>query len=130
MEIFDNQQHRMPGGQWQPDETPEVRLGKLEAGLARLELLADDTVHLLANLLSLPDRDNNSLLYPLTPQQRRQKTLEAVLAFVVALASRHPVLLIVEDLHWIDPSTLEFLTLLLDQTATTRLCLVVAVWPD
>ncbi|MCZ6874803.1 MAG: AAA family ATPase, partial [bacterium] len=115
--------------QWQPDETPEVRLGKLEAGLARLELLADDTVHLLANLLSLPDRDNNALLYPLTPQQRRQKTLEAVLACVVALASRHPVLLIVEDLHWIDPSTLEFLTLLLDQTATTRLCLVVTCRP-
>src|SRR5207247_4570648 len=66
----------------------------------------------------------------LTPQQQKQKTLEALLALLLELAARQPVLLIVEDLHWIDPSTLEWLSLLLDQVPTTRLGLLMTTRPD
>ena len=51
----------------------------------------------------------------LTPQRQKQQTLEAIVALLLALAAEQPVLFIIEDVHWIDPSTLEFLTLLIDQ---------------
>jgi tetratricopeptide (TPR) repeat protein len=66
----------------------------------------------------------------LTPQRQRQKTLEALLAWLHAEAQRQPVLLIVEDLHWVDPSTVELLSLLIDRCAPMRLCLVLTARPE
>ena len=66
----------------------------------------------------------------LTPQRQRQKTLEALLAWLLAEATRQPVLFIVEDLHWIDPSTLELLTLLMAQEPTARLLTVLTCRPE
>ena len=66
----------------------------------------------------------------MTPQRQRQKTLDALLAWLLAEATRQPVLLIVEDLHWIDPSTLEFLTLLIDQGPTARLLTLLTCRPE
>ena len=57
----------------------------------------------------------------LTPQQQKQHTLDALLALLVARAAQEPLLLIVEDLHWVDPSTLEFLSLLVEQGPTARI---------
>src|SRR6266436_2143271 len=57
----------------------------------------------------------------LTPQQQKQKTLEALLVLLMARAAQEPLLLIVEDLQWVDPSTLEFLSLLVDQGSTARM---------
>ena len=59
-----------------------------------------------------------------TPQRQRQKTLETLLAWLHVEAQRQPVLLIVEDLHWVYPSTLELPSLLMDQCAQMRFCLV------
>ena len=78
-------------------------------------------VPLFAGLLSIP----LPAQYPpltLTPPRQRRKTLEALLAWLLAEAARHPVLLIVEDLHWGDPSTLEFLSLVVEQVPAARLC--------
>ena len=66
----------------------------------------------------------------LTPQRQRQKTLEALLAWLWREATRQPVLFIVEDLHWIDPSTLELLTLLMAQGPTARLLTVLTCRPE
>ncbi len=109
--------------QWQEDETPEEKLRTLETTLTSSGLALPEVVPLLAALLSLPLPAH----YPplaMTPQQQRQKTLEALLTWLYAEAKRQPVLVIVEDLHWIDPSTLELLSLLIDQGASARLCLV------
>src|SRR5215831_16743668 len=67
-----------------------------------------EAVPLLAALLSVPLDDR----YPpltLTPERQRQRTLETVLTVLRGLAAHQPVLLIMEDLHWVDPSTLELL---------------------
>src|SRR4029453_15791553 len=57
----------------------------------------------------------------MSPQQQRHRTLDMLLALTLARAKQQPVLFIVEDLHWIDPSTLEWLGLLLYQGATARI---------
>ncbi len=100
-------------------EAPADKLHKLEQMLAQYRLPLAETVPLFAALLSLPDDRYPALA--LTPQQQKQKTLEALLALLVARAAQEPVLLIVEDLHWVDPSTLEFLSLLVDQGPTARM---------
>src|SRR5262249_12735028 len=105
---------------WRPDAAAEEKLHTLEETLAAYRFAWPETVQLFAALLSLPLPER----YPpltLTPQRQRQRTLEALLAWLLAEAARQPVLFIVEDLHWIDPSTLEFLTLLIDQGPTARL---------
>jgi class 3 adenylate cyclase/DNA-binding winged helix-turn-helix (wHTH) protein/predicted ATPase len=115
--------------QWQRDEAPDVTLGKLEAALAPYEVSLPEVVPLLASLLSLPPSDR----YPLpqiTPQRQRQKTLEAILALLLAHAAQQPVLFIVEDLHWIDPSTLELLTLFIDRGPTARILTLFTARPE
>ena len=75
-------------------------------------------------------RQSAILSRPLTPEQQRHRTLDALLALVGALAEQQPVLVIVEDLHWVDPSTLELLGLLIDQVPTTRLYTVLTCRPE
>jgi class 3 adenylate cyclase/predicted ATPase len=111
--------------QFERNDTPEAKLSKLEGALGQYGLALPEMVPLLAALLSLPPPDH----YPplaLTPPRQRQKTLEALLTVFLALAAQQPVLLIVEDLHWSDPSTLELLTLLIDQVPTARIFALLA----
>jgi class 3 adenylate cyclase/tetratricopeptide (TPR) repeat protein len=110
------------------DAPPAEQLRTLEAALTASGVALSEAVPLLATLLSLPLPDS----YPpltLTPQRQRQKTLETLLAWLHA-AAQQPVLLIVEDLHWVDPSTVELLSLLIDQCAPMRLCLVLTARPE
>ena len=112
-----------------PQRPPEAALCTLKATLAASGLALPEVVPLVAALLSLP----LPTPYPplvLTPQQQRQRTLEILLAWLLAETTRHPVLFIVEDLHWSDPSTLEFLTLLIDQGPTARLLTLLTCRPE
>src|SRR5262249_10565991 len=111
------------------DDTPEDRLRKLEEALRPSPLPLAEAVPLFATLLAVP----LPAVYPsltLTPQRQRQKTLEALLTWLLVLTEQQPVLFIVEDLHWIDPSTLEFLTLLVDQGPTARLLTLLTCRPE
>jgi predicted ATPase len=84
------------------DDTLQAKLDKLDALLAQTSTSKQD-IALLADLLSLA----NDGRYPtpeLAPQQRRQKTLEALAAQSEALARQNPVLMIFEDAHWTDPT--------------------------
>ena len=83
------------------DDTPQARLDKLDTLLAQTSTTAEDAA-LLAEMLSLP----NDRRYPalvLSPQQRRQRTLEALTAQMRALSRQNPVLTIFEDVHWSRP---------------------------
>jgi class 3 adenylate cyclase/predicted ATPase len=111
------------------DDSPEEKLHKLEVGAHGRAPLQTDTIPLLAHLLSLPLPEH----YPplnLTPQRQKQKTLEALLVWLLAEAERQPVPFIVEDLHWADPSTLEFLGLLIEQVPMTRLLTILDFRPE
>ncbi len=86
-------------------------------------------VPLLAALLSISLGDRYAPL-TLTPAHQRQRTIDAVLTLLRALALAQPVLLIVEDLHWSDPSTLELLELLVVQAETMRLYVLLTCRPE
>ena len=89
------------------DDTAQTKLDKLDALLAQNFTPVQD-VALFAEMLSLA----NDARYPhteLSPQQRRQRTLEALIAQIVSLAEQRPILMIFEDIHWIDPTSLETL---------------------
>jgi predicted ATPase len=66
----------------------------------------------------------------LSAQRQRQKTLDALLTIFLTLATNQPVLFIVEDLHWVDPSTLELLNLLIDHVATARIFILLTSRPE
>jgi class 3 adenylate cyclase/predicted ATPase len=115
--------------QFQVEDTPNEKLGKLEHALSQYRLPVEESVPLFAPLLSLSIPENRYPPLDLSPQRQRQKTLETIVAILLELAERQPVLFILEDLHWTDPSTLELLNLLLDQTPTASMLTVLTCRP-
>lgn len=115
--------------EWQPDESTTAKLSRMAQASEQAQLPVEQTVPLLAGLLALPTPEDVYLPLALTPEDRRQKTFETLLALICRLAARRPVLFIVEDLHWIDPSTLEFLELLVQQSPTIALFAVITCRP-
>jgi TOMM system kinase/cyclase fusion protein len=113
---------------WSRDETAEGKLEKLEQGLGASGAAPDETLPLLAALLALPAPERYPLP-PMSPERQKQRTLEALLGLLHALAARQPVILIVEDLHWVDPTTLEWLALVIEQAPTTRLLVLPTARP-
>src|SRR5207237_5396102 len=107
--------------QWQQDETPEEKFRKLEQSLSQYRLPLEETVPLFAPLLSLPLPEHHYPPLNLSPQRQRQKALESLVAILLELAEHQPVLFILEDLHWTDPTTLEFLGLLVEQVPTAAI---------
>jgi predicted ATPase len=86
-------------------------------------------VQLFAPLLSVPLPEHHYPPLNLSPQRQRQKTLETLVAILLELAERQPVLIILEDLHWTDPTTLEFLNLVIEQIPTTSILTVLTCRP-
>ncbi len=89
----------------------------------------DKIVPLFAPLLSVPLLDRYPPLQ-VTPQRQRHLTLEALVQWLLAEAVRQPVLLVVEDLHWADPSTLEFVSLLIEHIPTARMLTLLTFRPE
>jgi class 3 adenylate cyclase len=111
------------------DDTDEQRLHKLETVLAQGTNELGEAVPLLAALLSIPTDDR----YPplnLSPQKRKEKTLQAQLAQVEGLGHRQPVLMVFEDVHWTDPTTRESLDLLIERIPTLRVLLIITFRPE
>lgn len=111
-------------------DTPEVKFSKLASHLeSHYPATAQEAVPLLAHLFSLP----LGVSYPasgLSPQQYKEQTVAALLVLLQALAAQQPVLLIVEDLHWIDPSTLELLTRIVEQKGSGPILSVLTARPE
>ena len=110
------------------DCTPQAKLDKLDALLAQSSTSAPDAA-LLAEMLSLPN-DGRYPALELTPQQRRQETLEALVLQVAALSRQNPVLMIFEDAHWIDPTSLELFDRMVDKIPSLRVLLIVTFRPE
>ena len=110
------------------DDTPQVRLDKLEALLAQTPTSIEDTA-LFSEMLSLPN-DGRYPALDLAPEQRRQQTLQALGSQVQALARSKPVLMIFEDAHWTDPTSLEAFGRAVDQIKTLPALLIVTFRPE
>ena len=115
---------------WEQNDSNEEKLDKLEQALSQYRLSISEALPLMASLLSLPLSGDTYLPLNLTPQRQRQKTLEAISGIILELAEQQPVLFILEDLHWIDPSTLECIELLIKQAPTSSLCLLLTSRPE
>ena len=122
---FVNQLERAAG--FKHSDMPAEKLAKLNALLA---LSTDNPEHVavLASLFALPT-DNRYGLKDLTPQKRKEKTFEALLAQLDGLAARQPVLLIFEDVHWMDPTSLELLSATVEHMPQLRALLLVTARP-
>ena len=121
-----NQMERAAG--FAHDDTAQTKLDKLDALLARTSTSKQDAA-LFAEMLSLPN-DGRYPALDLAPQQRRQKTLEALTSQLAGLASQHPVLMIFEDAHWTDPTSLEVLGRTVDRIKALPVLLVVTFRPE
>lgn len=110
------------------DDTPEIKFHKLERLPAPTSLpIADMT--LLAELLQIPA---GGLYAPreLNPQRKKEETFEALLRQLAALARHQPLLMIYEDVHWIDPSSLELLDRVVDRVAGLPMLLLITFRPE
>ena len=111
------------------EDASELKLGKLEALLARSGTAADDAAPLLAALLSLPGGARYPALDLSAPQQK-ERTIEVVIGHIRYMATTAPVVVLFEDVHWIDPSTRELLDYLVARIGDARVMLLVTHRPE
>jgi class 3 adenylate cyclase/predicted ATPase len=111
------------------EESPQHKVGKLEGFLVQYGLPLAEAVPLFAALLSLPLPADYAPV-TVSPEQHKQQTLHALLTILLRIAAQQPVLFVMEDLHWVDPSTLELLSLLVDQGPTARILTLFTFRPD
>jgi predicted ATPase len=110
------------------DDTAQAKLDKLDAVLAQT-LSSKQDAALFAEMLSLPN-DGRYPAVRLEPQQRRQRTLEALTAQLAGLARQKPVLMILEDAHWADPTSMEVFGRTVDRMKALPVLLIVTFRPE
>ncbi len=118
-----------------PEDSDEAKLSKLERLLDRYSLPLEQLIPLFVDLVSIPLGPR----YPVfdgTPERRKQKTIEGIVELVLAASESKPLLFTIEDLHWLDPTTIELLTVLIEQIPSAPILLLltfrpgfVAPWP-
>jgi len=111
------------------DDSPGVRIDKLRALFAQRAASDALAIPLLADLLSIADT-SHAVPASLNPAQRKAAMLALLVDEIVAFGDIGPVLLIVEDAHWIDATTLELMTRLTDSIGRARLLVLVTARPD
>ncbi len=111
------------------DDDPSKKLQKLESLVESLDLPAGELAPVIASMLSVPTGDRFPTL-DLSPDELREKTLGALLAIIDAMAVKRPVLMVAEDAHWLDPSTLELLGLAIARLHRQHLLLVITFRPE
>jgi class 3 adenylate cyclase/predicted ATPase len=110
------------------DDPPTTRLEKLAALLA-LAAPPNEDVALIADLLSLPASERHKLPN-LSPQRKKEKTLEALIRQLEGLARQQPIAMVFEDAHWIDPTSRELLDLTIDRVCALPVLLIVTFRPE
>jgi predicted ATPase len=110
------------------DDTPEERIKKLEAALAPATGDLAQVVPLLAELLSIPTDGHHAAL-DVSPQKRKEKILEVLLRQVELLTSERPVLMVIEDAQWSDPTSRDLFDLIIDRVPSLPLLVLVTFRP-
>src|SRR5439155_25814499 len=112
-----------------PGETATEKLAKLESFLRKTGFAGAERVALIGHLLALPVADR----YPvpeLSPQKRKEKTFAVLIDWLARMAEQEPLLVVFEDVHWIDPTSLEILSLVAARVAHLPILLVVTARPE
>ncbi|HUL88543.1 MAG TPA: adenylate/guanylate cyclase domain-containing protein [Pseudolabrys sp.] len=110
-------------------EADADKIAKLQAYLPRSTSSSIEPLLLIANLLSIPT-ENHRELSELTPQQIKNRTISTLVDILLAFSLQHPTLCIFEDAHWLDPSTLELLELIISRIGHARVLLIVSCRPE
>ena len=114
---------------WDGDDGEEARIVRLEHALAPAGIKLDEAVPLIAEMLGLPVPSR----YPplsLPGDQKRRRLLAALTAWVFSATRAQPLVIVLEDLHWVDPSTMELIQTLIEQGATAPLMLLCTARPE
>jgi predicted ATPase/class 3 adenylate cyclase len=115
--------------EFERSDSPATKWSKLEAWLTKYGLPVEHGVALLSSLLSLPP----DVRYPLpamSPQKQKDATLSALLVQLQQMAATQPVLIIFEDVHWIDPTSLDLLALIVERVVNFRILLLITARPE
>jgi class 3 adenylate cyclase len=113
----------------EPDDPPATKLDKLEHLVVPSSIEADTTVPLLADLLAIPSTDRYPAL-TMGPELRKVRTLRALADQLFALARGGAVLVLLEDAHWIDPTTCEWIDAVIEPIGRQRVMLLVTCRPE
>jgi predicted ATPase len=111
------------------DEPPEAQLARLEVLLSQSSDRLDEVVPLLAALLRVPTGERYPVL-ALTPEVQKRRTLQVLVDQIASLAAQQPVLALYEDVHWIDPSTLELLSLVIERIRQLPVLVLITFRPE
>lgn len=111
-------------------DSPTEKLANLTGKLARYQLPATELTPLFAALLSLPLSEQYPTLSHMSPQLRKQKTMVAILELLLRIADHRPLVAVLEDLHWIDPSSLDLLNLIIEQIRSSPILLLLTSRPN
>ncbi|MEO8605631.1 MAG: adenylate/guanylate cyclase domain-containing protein, partial [bacterium] len=117
------------GLSFQPEDDDAIKLQKLEGGIARANLAVQQLVPLMATLLDLPLGERYAAPRQ-SPELQRKLTMEALVAWTRALAEQQPLVMLFEDLHWCDPSTIEVIGLAVEQVASRRALILLTFRPS
>jgi class 3 adenylate cyclase/tetratricopeptide (TPR) repeat protein len=112
-----------------PDTPDASDLERLEAGIARLRLDADETLLVLTTFLGIAAGARHPAIDVSSPSFKR-RTLDVLVAIIEKSARVQPVLVVVEDAHWIDPSSLEFVRLVLERLVASPLLVLLTARPE
>jgi class 3 adenylate cyclase len=114
---------------WRGDESVEDKLGQLGRALEQAELKVGEAVSLIAPLLNLPVPEIHAPLR-LSPEQQRKRLLATLAGWILGKARTRPLVIVMEDLQWVDPSTLELQQLLVEQGVSAPLLLLCTARPE
>jgi class 3 adenylate cyclase/predicted ATPase len=110
------------------DDTPAAKLEKIEALLA-FAAPPDEDVAFLADLMSLPFSQRHPLP-DLSPQRKKERTLQALIRQLEGLVRHQPVIMVFEDVHWLDPTSRELLDLTIERVCSLPMLLIVTFRPE
>jgi class 3 adenylate cyclase/predicted ATPase len=114
---------------FQRTDPDEQRLIKLEAAFAEATTASTSVTAFVADLLSIATGDRFPQLN-LTPERRKEQTLAALVTYVESVATSRPLLLLIEDVHWADPSSLELIDLIVEAAPRLQLLVIVTLRPE
>lgn len=106
------------------------RRDQLKAFLSRLGIHAENTYVALAKLLAIPLGDDGDPDVKWSPEKRRKEIMKGLTALILGMAAERPTLLVVEDLHWADPTSLEWMGMLIASCARSRLAIIATFRPS